>query len=230
MSDPKESIPPREKFRRARVLHDWSLERCDEAMGAAKGRAQSWARGRATPRREDLTPLAKAWGIDVEWFYDGANDAPPFGETPTVAPVPTLPLMGHLPARDSKGSRQGLIPVRVAFPLPQGSHYRRYANTLGGACLRRGDLLLVAPTDLAFGDTLAVVEVGGISDVYRMDGIGDAIRPTPLVDGQAQPAEGEWALVGIVVELQRPMTDGLTVALEREMGLTAEDLRLAAGE
>jgi len=220
-------IEAREKFRRARVLMGWSQDRCDEvSLGERKGRAQSYERGRAVPTREYLTPLAKVWSIPLEWFFDGQDDLPPVSGQPLPAGAP-VPIMGRLPAKDCRSAKQGERAAKVGFDLPPGAQYRQYSHDLGECCLRRGDWLLVVPADFPFPDTLAMIDTGESCDVYVIKGLGTSARPVPLAEGQAEPRDS-WRLVGIVVELQRNR-DGLTLQMDRELGLTTEDLAKMPG-
>jgi SOS-response transcriptional repressor LexA len=59
-------------------------------LGVSRPTIASWETGRIAPRPGQLSPLAKAVGVDVQWFFDGDPMPPAAKHAPAPEPVRML--------------------------------------------------------------------------------------------------------------------------------------------
>jgi len=219
-----------EKLRRARVLRGWTQIQCDEFAQVKIGRTQSYERGSANPSREFIRPLAEAWHIPVDWFFDGEDDSPPSTQEKEYPTLADLPVYAPLPtSRCEASSVFGREPLRVAFQVPPGSHYRRIADTHLSPVLCRGDLILLVPIERAYSDTLVMCQWDHGCDVAEMARNADGdIVARQVSESQRLPVGAPDPPKYMIVEMKRVLGNGVVLAIENHIGLSAETLRQVA--
>ncbi len=197
---------PAEKIRLARLIAGLSQEALDVAVGVPVGRTFSYEKGRAEPGDDFVARASIALGVTAEWINDGARTWPPLnGMTPQAIPPTTsdatLQVMGLIPRREPLAVITGKAEARTSFPPPKGSYCVIAAQDADP--VRRGDLLMIVPTDAAEGFVLGIDE----------DGVERTF---------CSPVEQPSKVTGRVVMLRRDVGAGVFLMVESLSGLTCD--------
>jgi transcriptional regulator with XRE-family HTH domain len=213
-------ISPSEKLRRARVLIGASQYDCDDLAGVKLGRTFSYERGKAQPSREFIEPLARAWSIDVDWFFDGVDNLPSVrsAASSTVNQFAALPVVGQIPCVNCKSPQTASRTCRASFVIAPGSHYRLIADSHLEPVLQRGDIVLVSPVDMVRDDTMMLIQSPDRCDVAHVRRQRGEMVAT-VADGVSTDLISSWTPEGLIVEVIRNQ-NGVSIAFECELGLS----------
>lgn len=222
-------IDTREKLKRYLTAYGISQAKADSITGAGNGKTFSYLNGRSDkilkPESNPdvmayLEKLASIHGMTQDWFLDGRDDWPA-GQFAPGADEAGVPIMGMLPmAQSDPEAVIGRINTVRPAVAPDARYYRLAEDYLPIA--RRGDDVMVYPTDVPRSGVLAVVEskLDGTRDIVKLSRKGSVWMADPITDGQEVPPE--WTLNGIIIEIRRNLAGGLVVAYACETGITPD--------
>ena len=183
------------KIRERRIQLGLSQEALGERVNMVKLTISRYEGGKRSPGFEELTLLAQALEVAPSYFWSGVVADAPQGPKPGITRIPLLPIEFAVCCGRGNGYQEGLMTANICIDVAEeltGNTYdelrpvyavRAEGNSMTGAGIHEGNILIINPADDAPTGCVALVRVGDNFMVKRIQWRRDG-GVTLLSDGK----------------------------------------------